>query len=261
MSYPAPIPPQVPVTPAPAPGGARRTITIITALVGALALVGILTTTVGKLALSSFGQFDGSYSSPVTGLEQISINSSAAGFTVQYADVQEAKLDVVNSSRGWKLSLDGPVLSVRPVGDTRFCILCSNTGQVTLTLPKALDTTDVALKINLSAGQLSAQGEFKDVDVQVAAGSANLNFKNAQNAAFDLAAGQMSVSLVGTPPAVTKLSVAAGTMTVGLPNQEYDFRGNAAAGTISNGLRINPQSNHRVEADVAAGSLSLISGN
>ena len=261
-----------------------RTIATVTSVVGGVLMLGL----VGGAALSAVfeagaSQLEGGVQTvAVDGVAGLRVESSAAEFSVRFADVQEASLAVEEPvTKTWSLEVRQDRLvveSARPFPG--FCFAwCFDRGErVTLTLPEHLNDGSLDAEIEVSAGSLDAEGSFDLLDVSLSAGSvyfdgaarslntdvsagrAELAVDGATEVGFDVSAGRLIAVLTGEAPRTTDVDVSAGNLDITLPDELYDVSSDVSAGSLDNQLETSSRSEHRISVSVSAGSATLRPG-
>ena len=267
---------------APQRSSSARTVGIITAVVGGLALLGA----VGTVAVAATLNFVHSSSSEnngvltlddVAGVTAVSVDASAAEFTLEFADVADVRLETAGDNpREWTLDRRGTVIMVDQANSFGFCLVFCGRGDeyVTLTLPLALQGS-IDADLELGAGSLIATGDFRDLDLEVSAGSAtatgsaktldvalsagraDLQLADVQEARFEVSAGKMVTELTGNAPQHVDAEVSAGSLEVTLPDVPYDVTSEVAAGSLTNTLREDNRTRNTINVEVAAGEIIL----
>lgn len=261
-----------------------RTLAIVTSAVGAVALLSLI----GSATITAAGAFtaedggSGTQTASTRGVTSLSVDSSASAFTMRFADVPEATLEVAGDSRyRWNLDrYDDELVVESSQRFWDFCILGCFAGneRVTLTLPEELDDGTIDASLDLAAGSLDAQGAFRDLYIGVSAGSmafdgaadsvttsvnagrADLTVDGAREADFDLSAGRTTAALTGDAPREVEIDVSAGRLDLTLPDTTYDLRSTVSAGSLDNKLRVSPNANRNIFASVSAGGATLHRG-
>lgn len=252
---------------------ARRTwITPLLSTVGALALV--IALGAGVLAgvrTISGGTTDLTVSA--VGVDTIDVRASAASFTLRWADVREARLEV-SGAPDWTLERVGDSLVVRPPARWFGSWFGANERAV-LTLPEQLRGAALDAFFSLSAGELRAEGEFgilrlhvsagdgrvsgsaQDVDVKVSAGQAEVELDDVGRAKLDVSAGEITATLRGTPPGDIAVDVSAGQVHLWVPDAVYAITSRVSAGSFDHGLATDPASRLRIAVGVSAGGVDI----
>ena len=259
-----------------------RTVTRITSIVGGAILVGAAATTVAVQAFAAPLGGDDTQTAPTGGVTSIDVDSNASAFTLEFADVDEATLDIVGQSRArWSLETRGDTLVVE--SDQRFwdfCIgWCAAGGErVTLTLPESMSDGTLDTDLSVGAGSVTAGGDFRSLDLRVGAGSltfdgaaavltaeidagrADITVDGARDATFDVSAGRTDAVLTGAAPRSVDLDVSAGRLALELPNEVYAVHSEVSAGSLDNRLQTSSTAQRVISADVSAGSATLAPG-
>ena len=155
------------------PSGASKVVAIVLIVLGGVVLLGAITSSVfGTIGAAS--TYTSSRALAVDGVTDLAVQVDAGSIRVEFADVDEAELDV-RSSWGidnWTLRRDGDQLVVAsPSGwlNGWFGGWLGGNGSAVLRLPQALEGMDADL--GLAAGDLTVDGDFGDLDLQVDAGT------------------------------------------------------------------------------------------
>jgi len=289
-------PPVGPASPAPAPqgsspqpagptgpgsrGSAGRVISVVAIVVGSLVLVGAVVPTI-RGAIAEATRTTEVLTADVTGVTGLELDGAAAHVTLDFSDVDEARLSLEGVRGDWRMERDGDELVVRS-GDGFFGGGWGDWGvfgrseadeRVVLTLPSSLRGMDADL--SLGAGELIADGEFGALDidlgagsvdvtgsadhlsVDMSAGSAELDLAGVRDAELSLAAGSLTGQLTGRAPDRVDLDVSAGELDLTLPDEAYAVTQDVTAGQFDNGLTVDPGSDHVITVEVSAGRVSL----
>lgn len=272
------------------PSSSSRTIAIVMSVVGGIVLLAVAGAAVLGTIFSSgaFGprhQYalddDGTrfLTADTRGITSLSVDSSASDFTLRFADASEARLEIEGeSNRVWTLEVEDGELSVesrRPFPG--FCLgWCDDWNErVTLTLPRELGEGALDAEFDVSAGSLTAEGSFRDLDLSlsagalffdgaaqslssdVSAGRAEISAADVGEADFDISAGRITAVLTGRAPDRTDIEVSAGNLDLTLPDEVYDLRSEVSAGSLDNSLQTSSNANRSITASVSAGSAVL----
>lgn len=218
----------------------------------------------------------------VSGIDSLDVESSASDFTLRFADVPEARLEVSGeSNRAWSLGVEEGELSVkseRPFPG--FCLgWCGDQAErVTLTLPARLGHGVLDAELEVSAGSLSAEGSFRDLDLtlsagalyfdgtagslsaDVSAGRGEITVADAQEADFEVSAGRLEAVLTGSAPKRTEVEVSAGHLDLTVPGGLYDVRSDVSAGSLENRLETSSRADRSIVVSVSAGAAVLRPG-
>lgn len=261
-------------------------VAIGTAIVGGLALISVGATaaigTTGSI-LHQVGSPSGDSVQTVdpAGITELSVDANAGQFQLRFADVREAELEITGNNRqDWRMQRSGDELVVRSGGSWfggGFCLFGCNFGddQVVLTLPNSL-AGKLDADLTLGAGSLTAAGEFRDLDVDVSAGKAvatgsarslsvglgagraDFRLDGVQEASFDVSAGKIVAELTGAAPREVDLDVSAGSLELTVADVAYAVESQVSAGQLDNRLQTRPGSANVIEAQVSAGSVTLL---
>jgi len=257
--------------------GAALAISITTTVVGGCLLLGTLVGT-GLSAAASLRDtgtaFDGG-SVASRGLTDLDIDVAGGALTVEYGDVDEARLDTAGRGPGgWTFERDGDTLRVEsPRGG--FLNGAGGGSHATLVLPQALADRAVdarvevaggsldldadlrSLSIQLAGGEIDVTGSARDVDVSVTGGSASTDLSGVETAAFDVAGGELSTELSGNAPQKTSVTLTAGSADITLPDEEYRVTSDGSLGSVDNRLRTSSSATAVVEVQASLGQVTL----
>lgn len=279
--------PATPVRGNPAPetprGSGARAGAIAIAVFGGVALLA----TGGTAAVAAVNDMSAAVDSQqqldASGITSIDLDLGGVDMQVEFADVEEAQLEVSGGSGDrWTLTRDEDELVVRSP-ETNFGWWFGgwfDDGQsVLLTLPEELRGTGLDADISLGAGSLDVEGDFEDVDVEMGAGAlfiagsaeaidldlgagrAELELADVSEADFTISAGRLVAELTGTAPREVQFDVSAGSLELTLPDEQYDVRQEVSAGSLDNGLQTSPNARNTIVASVSAGSADLRAGD
>lgn len=262
--------------------GAAGTIMVTTAILGGCALLATGTSAAVAAAgaqTSSSGAIAAATSLDAAGVTGVSIDASAADFSLQFGDVPEATLEVSGPrSDQWSLRRDNEDLVVdAPRGIFNFCFgFCVPDKQtVVLTLPLTLAESSIDVDAALGAGALRADGDFGDlnlelsagrmtvagsarsIDLEMSAGNFTGELDDVSEANFTVSAGSADVRLAGTTPGDVTLEVSAGSLDLTLPDEAYRVNTEVSAGSIDNQLRTDPSASNVIDAEISAGKIVL----
>lgn len=259
----------------------NKTLTIVLAAFGALILLGLILGTAVS-ALNTLSRTDTVLHADASGISSLEVEANAGEFTLQFADVPEAQLDLRSERKGWDLQRRGDTLIVdAPDGWMQWCVFgCdSNPSLIVLTLPEALNDGQLNVELDLAAGEFRAEGQFNTLDIEmsagrlVAAGAANsvrvqlgagyaaLDLADVANAQFEISAGRLDGILTGTAPESVQGEVNAGMLDLTLPQATYNLNSLDSSGMVNNLLRTDPESTHLVSMEVSAGNVMLRQGS
>ncbi|MFI8633944.1 hypothetical protein ACIGEP_15275 [Microbacterium sp. NPDC077663] len=268
-----PADPQPPQQPRPS----AQIVAIIAICVGGLLLLGALLSGIGTIAYAAADRGAGSRTADATGVSALALDVSAGHVVVQYADVDQATLEVTGRDRDWKLERRGDTLTLsngRPWWAFQAGFSWDD-NRATLTLPEAMADQKLDADFDVSAGSLTADGTYglldlhvgagdadvsgtaDDLRVDVSAGEADVRIDDAQRADFTIGAGQIIADLTGDALDDVGVDVSAGTLVGSLPAGTYDVSSEVSAGSFDNLLDTSPGAARTVDVQVSAGSVTL----
>ena len=293
LTPPAPPAPPVPPTgpqdgPDPVPGPEPRptsqtakVIVILTACLGGVIALGLVGATVISTIASASTRTE-TQAVDATGVDELDVDVSAGSLRIDFADVEEASLDVTSGwgGAGWTLERDGDELVVSaPDWSFGGAWLFGGDVRATLTLPSALEDTVLDAQFTVSAGDLDASGRFGELDVElgagevtvsgearevsadVSAGRAELDLSGVQSADLTVSAGQLNGRFGGSQPQLVEVNVSAGSLDLALPDGDYDVTSNVSAGQLDNRLDTSASASNRVAVELSAGQVILRSAD
>lgn len=258
----------------PQPRSSARVVAILAIVLGAVLLLGGIAST-AVTVLRTAGQGQRTLTATAGGIGDLRVDVSAADLTVVY-EGDEVRLDVTGHADDWRLERDGETVSVQ----THRAWwggwgLWDAQDQAVLTLPRALERTELDARVSLSASALRADARFGAVDLDLSAGSADLGGSarsldarlSAGRLAFDLdgvatadlrlSAGEVVGAMTGDAPREVALEASAGRIDLTLPDETYAVTENVDAGSVDNRLTVDRTSPNRVSVDVSAGQVTL----
>ncbi|HIY85945.1 MAG TPA: DUF2807 domain-containing protein [Candidatus Yaniella excrementavium] len=267
--------------PEPPRSGATKPIMLIIAIIGGFILLAVAATAVFSSA-TSFNRGSANLTADTTGITGVNLEANASEFNLEFSNVSQATLrtDGVNAEN-WQLRREGDELLVTaPDQWFGWCLFNCNfdENRVTLTLPEELNDGSLNADMDLSAGRLTAHGNFDQLnvelgageaivngtadalDAQLSAGSARLQLADVQTAEFDVSAGQLTTELTGSAPETVNAEVSAGELNVTLPDTQYAVTSDISAGDLDNQLQTSSGSNHQVHVELSAGGATLAPG-
>lgn len=264
--------PQPPQQPRPS----AQIVAIIAICVGGLLLLGALLSGIGSIAYAATRGSDGG-TADASGVNALSLDVSAGHVVVQYADVDEAILEVTGGDGNWRLERRGETLAL--TNNRPWWALQGGFGwddnRATLTLPAAMEEQQLDADFDVSAGSLTADGTYgrldlhvgagdadvsgtaDDLRVDVSAGEADVRIDGAQQASMTIGAGQIIADLTGTSLDSIRVDVSAGTLVGTLPGGPYDVTSEVSAGSFDNQLETVDGAARTVDVQVSAGSVTL----
>ncbi|MCP2635819.1 hypothetical protein K0817_004460 [Microbacterium sp. HD4P20] len=254
-----------------------RVVAIVVIVVGAVILLGAIGSSIlGTWAAASVHTT--SRAVEVTGVTELDVQVDAGDMRVEFADIDEAELEV-RSAWGidrWRLERDGGELAVAsPDGwfNGWFGGWLGGNGNAVLRLPQSLEGMDADL--GLAAGDLTVDGTFGELDLQVdagraeisgaadsvearlSAGSAELELDDVGEAAVTVNAGSLEAAFSGRAPDELVAEVNAGSLRLVLPDGEYDVSSEVAAGSFDNRIGSVPGADNTIRVSVSAGEAVL----
>lgn len=258
-----------------------RTVSSVTTLLGTLVLTATAVAAIfpmGRAVVSGDSDSQPLYTAAASGLTHVEVESNAAHITVSFGDVSEVELrSSAPSHNSWRLTTSGNTLKASNSSHmSGFCFGWCGNGeeQVTLTLPRELagevsaqvellsGRMDVGgdysnLEIDVAAGDFAFTGAAPSLDVEVGAGTVDVNVTGAREATFDLAAGSLNATLDGRAPDRVRAQVFAGEFDLTVPDATYRVNTDVAFGNFDNRLNTSPASDHVIDLEVAAGQVTL----
>ena len=279
VTPPPPAPPvqEQPGTQKPGASGSSRVVAIVLFVVGAFVLLGaIISSALGTWAAASIHTT--SRTLAVDGVTALDVQVDAGGIRVEFADIDEAELDV-RSAWGidrWTLDRQGDELVVAsPSGWVNgwFGGWFGGNGNAVLRLPQSLEGVDADL--GLAAGDLVVDGTFGElvlqvdagraevsgaasaVDAQLSAGHAEVDLDDVGEASFMVNAGSLDAVFTGPEPREVVAEVNAGSLHLTVPEGEYDVSSDVAAGDFDNRIGSVPGAANTIRVSVSAGEAVL----
>lgn len=266
-----------------APQSGDKTVAIVVSVIGGVALLGAAVGA-GVSAARGAAAGDELLTADARGVQALSVDASASSFSVAYADVDEAVLEVTaGAGGGWSLSRRGGELIV----DRRGGLFGGwsfgdwfGDGEDTavLTLPEGLRDASLDADLSLGGGSLTAEGTFGDVqadvgagylslegaarslDLDLSAGQAEVTLAGVERADFSIAAGRVDAVMRDEAPTEVSVDVSAGSLDLALPDVEYAVTSDVAAGDLDNQLDVSSASPHHIQVELAAGDATLRPG-
>lgn len=279
ITPPPPTAPERPPVEPPRPSaGGSRVVAIIAIVIGALVLLGSAGSAIAGTLVSASVQTT-SRSVDATGVDRLVVDTAAGGFRIEFADVDDAELEVTGSwgADRWTLERDGGTLEVRSphvFGWMNWGGWFDDRGtEAILRLPSELEGLDA--DVNLSAGDLVAEGDFGDLDLDISAGRADVQgsaetltgdmsagrgelvLDDVSRIGLSVSAGSLEARFTGAQPDAVTLGVSAGSLRVTLPQGSYDVSSDVSAGGFDNGLGSTPGAASTVRVTVSAGEVVL----
>lgn len=282
------------ITPNPAPAGGPapagslagrpgRWISILIIVLGTIGIVYGIGSGVVR-GVSAHAATAHEYTADASGVGELRIDSSAAAFEIRFGDVDEAQLSVATDggpAQQWRLEREGDALVIDTGRQWRWfglgIVLGDRVGEerAILTLPAALERSELGLDVGVSAGSLDAAGDWGAVlvdlsagsidlsgsaaslDVEVSAGEARIDV--ATDGAVDLgvSAGRVIGALTGEQPASITAQASAGSIELDIPDGAYAVTERTSAGDSDVRVVDDPSAASTIDVDVSAGSVLL----
>lgn len=278
---PPPTPPAAapqPTPPAPS-GGAGKVIAILAIVFGGVLIAGALTFGVVRSVAASATTRTEGYTADVTGVSGLDVEASAGSVRIEFTDTPDATLRVTGGwgAGDWTLTRDEDELVVRSP-DRWFGWWFGDVERAVLELPSSLQGSDFDASLNLSAGDIEADGEFGELeldvsagdatvsgtatslDVEVSAGTATVELDDVRTAELTVSAGDLNVALGGRAPDDVQVDVSAGDLDLRLPDGTYQVISDVSAGDLDNQLDTASSAANVVTVNVSAGSATLRPG-
>lgn len=278
-----PVPPAPPLPPASAGGtppptrNASRVIAILTIALGAAIILGAVGSAIWSTVAAASVRTE-TRTVDVAGVESLRVAVDAASLRIEFADVPEATLDVT-SGLGvgrWTFERSGDELTVETPRRFGPGWIFGGEVRATLTLPQELEGAELDAALELSAGELTVDGDFGDLGVDVGAGTfavdgsartltaelsaggADIELADVTEADLSVSAGAIEARLTGTAPRSVTVDVSAGSLDLRLPDAVYDVRSDVSAGDFENGLQTERGARNVVDVTVSAGSVTIV---
>ena len=275
---PTPDRPQAP--PASGSDGARA-VAVVAIVLGAIVLAGaVISAVVGTVASASV--HTSTRTVAVSGVDSLDVDASAGIMRVEFADVEEAELEVTSSwgADRWRFELgDDDLVVASPDRSGWFGWFGwggwfgGREGDAVLRLPADLEGIDADL--SLSAGDLVAEGTFGELDVmlgagsfdiagsaqavsaEVSAGRGELDLEDVGTAELSVSAGSLDARLSGAQPDDVQIDVSAGSLQLTVPDGDYDVLSDVSAGGFDNRIGSSPGAASTIRVEVSAGEVVL----
>lgn len=218
------------------------------------------------------------------GVTRLDVDNSAATFTVVFADVDEASLDVQSTRASgissWSLKTQNETLVVNN-NSSWFSggpfLGFFGEEAVTLTLPEEMNGTleldlqnsagsavvagdFAALSVEINAGDVQIEGAIDDVDLSISAGSARLAARDVRTLDVDVSAGSVRGSITGTAPETSTFSVSAGDINLTMPDVAYRVSSDVSLGDADIDLDTDSSAPRSISVDLSAGDITLRRG-
>ncbi|MFH8251355.1 hypothetical protein ACH3VR_13365 [Microbacterium sp. B2969] len=219
----------------------------------------------------------------VSGVDDLKVDVSAGSLRIVYADVSDAELEVTGTSGAdrWTLDSSNDTLTVSTPsgwfsdGFWNGWIFGARSDAV-LRLPQAMEGANADL--SLAAGELNADGDFGDlqldlgagratiagsadsIDAQISAGTGELDLEGIDKAVLSVSAGSLTADFSGQQPSSVELDVSSGSARLTVPQGEYDVTSDVSAGQLDNKLGSVPGADSTIRVEVSAGQAVLRAG-
>lgn len=280
LNPPPPTTPQQPTGPVgpPPASGTPRVIAIVLIAIGALVILWAIGSAVFS-TVAAASVHTSTRSVAVTGVSEIDVDVAAGSLRVEFSDVPEAELEVTSSwgADRWTLEHEDDELIV--ASPDRFGPwffgdwFGRGPGDAVLRLPSALEGADA--DFSLAAGDLTADGDFgelgldlgagraeitgsaDEVSADVSAGRADLDLEDVSTASLSASAGTVDAVFTGSQPRTIEVDVSAGSMTLTVPAGDYDVTSDVSAGGFDNRIGSSPGASSSIDVRVSAGQVTL----
>ena len=276
---PTPGPQTPPPTGPTGPSSAARVVSTLAIVVGGIVVVGAVTSAVVSTTAAASTQTS-TRTLAVDGVEDLDLDLAAGDLRVEFADIQDAELEVTSSfgADRWTLRRDGSELVVAspdwPSG--WFGNWFGSNGTSVLRLPQELAGLDADLDVSagdlnvtgdfadleltVGAGRLEVRGSADDLSADISAGRADLDIADARSADLNISAGELVANLSGRQPNEIELDVSAGSLELAVPRGEYNVTSDVSAGSFDNRIGSTPGASSTVDVKVSAGNAELRAG-
>lgn len=255
--------------------GAALAVSVVTIVVGACVALGTVAGT-GASAVVVLRDADrGSVRVDDTAraVGSLDVDVTGGALTIAYGDVENARLDATTGRAGWTFERRGDALRVASPNGT--FVGWGSGSSATITLPRDWATTGPGVDAQISGGTLDLQGEYgtvsirvaggtatldgaaADLDLSVSGGSASVQLRDVGTAAFDVAGGEITGQLRGSTPVRTDIELAAGSLDLRLPDDEYRVSIDDGLGSVDNALRTSATATAEVDVTATMGEVRL----
>lgn len=276
---PPPAPPAPSSSPVPPQGPApvrtsSRVVAIIMVVLGGFIVLGAIGSAVVSTVFATSVRTSTS-TVDVTGVDDLDLDVSAGTLRVEFADVDEAELEITSAfgADRWTLRNEEGELVVASPRQFWMGWLFGGTSDGVLRLPQSLAGLDADLQVSagdltvdgdfgdlgldLGAGRVQVEGSARQVNADISAGRADLELANVREAALTVSAGELAATLTGRQPAAISADVSAGSLRLTVPPGEYDVTSDVSAGDFDNRIGSTPGAASTVRVTVSAGSAEL----
>ena len=274
-SAPAPSAPEPQHPDAATTRGSSTVVAVLLIVFGALivlvTIVGAVFSTIRAAAVSTESR-----TVAVAGVDALAVELNAGSLTVEYADVDEAQLEVTAPFGGdrWTLERDGDTLTVAsPRWEWGMGWVFGGSGRAVLVLPENLEGLDAELQmgagsfhadgdfgvvgLSVGAGEVDLAGSAGEITVDLSAGRATLDLADIDTADLTVSAGSMDAAFSGAQPSDIRAGVSAGSLTLVVPDGAYDVTSDVSAGNFRNQLGSDPGADSTISVEVSAGQVML----
>jgi hypothetical protein len=275
-------PPPVPPVPAgDAPGsrpprrGSARAVATVAIVAGSVLLAGAVTTSVVS-SVRNAGVRAETLTADAAGVVDLQIDIAAADLTIAYADTDRAELAITGNPSDWRLDRVGDALTVRTDRGWWPSFGGFDGGdRAVLTLPESFSDREVDAALSLSAGSITADGVWRELDVDlsagaidvtgaadaldidVSAGRTTVDLADVSTAIVGVSAGSVNGELTGAAPDDVQVDVSAGRVDLVLPDESYRVVSDVSAGSFDNRLDTSDSASRDVTVSVSAGNVTL----
>ncbi len=269
-----PVPPASVAPPQAEPRASSRVIAILTIAFGAVLVLGaVISAVFTTIAAASVQTSTRTLSA--AGVDDLDVDLAAGDLRIEFADVDEAELEVraAFGADRWTFDRTDDALTIASPRFFGPAWIFGGNGSAVLRLPESLAGLDADL--DLAAGELTTSGEFGELDIQIGAGRldtsgsarsvsidvnagrADLDLDSVGSADLIVNAGDLVGTFTGTEPREITIDVSAGSLTLGVPEGDYDVSSNTSAGDFDNRIGSTPGAPNTIDVQVSAGSVTL----
>jgi hypothetical protein len=227
------------------------------------AVFGAVTSTIASVLVHTESR-----SIPVADVSAMDVDLSAGEFTVVFDEGRtEAELEVTATlgADSWTFAVEGDTLTVasphRFFGPSWWF---GGSGRAVLHLPASLQGLDATLgvsagdlKVQLGAGDVTLDGTAQHLGLGISAGSADVALADVRSADLRVSAGSIMTQLTGTQPQSITVDVSAGSVSLSVPEGDYDVRSVVSAGDFDNSIPATRGASSTIDVQISAGSVSL----
>src|SRR5690554_1025941 len=242
-----------PTTPTSRQPNTLRTVLLV---VGSIILVIILVGTIARFAFSANREDTSGTYTVEQQFDTVQLRASAADVNVRYTDIDEAELKFDQGGSNLRLDYDvsGGVLKVRvhqPGWGWNFGNWgWDNSATLDLSLPESMERDTVELMIETTAGNLTLDGEYGDVEIESTAGNLRMSGA-ADNLRISTTAGNVQLKDYSVSGAFTSESTA-GDSSLQFDSLPDSIDVQSTAGNVNATV---PSGSYRIETDTTAGNV------